>query len=134
VPRTFDEYGKIVEAIPAGRLGTLHPFVLVDPWDHIAPPPQGHRLGSLADAVVPIDNTVGGAIWDWLHPAQRQAEYDLTGTIAPPVSAGDVVDIALQRTLDAAAAAKASFTQGFKYAGLAAAGIALIYVLRKTRK
>jgi hypothetical protein len=116
MPRTFDEYGAIVAEIPAGRSTVLD------------------GLSALADTVAPIDNTVGGAIWDWLHPAQRQAEYDLTGRTAPPVTAADVVDIAVARTMDAAAAARDSFTQGFRLAGYALVGIAIIYVLRKTRR
>lgn len=104
-PRTFDEYGDLVDAIPSRR-----------------------RRG-LGDAVVAIDDTVGGKIWEWLHPGALQREYDLTGRTAPDVTAGDVLDTAVARTIETAQAAKASFVAGFKLAGVALVAGAVLYGL-----
>src|SRR5216684_763123 len=71
-----------------------------------------------------ISDTFGGRVWEWLHPGQRAAEYDLSSgagrTVTPPggdVTFGDVLDTAAQNTLEAARAAGDYGREGHVAAG-----------------
>lgn len=50
-----------------------------------------------------IDDTVGGKIFRWLHPAQEAAEYRDSGYAPPPATSfADVADTAITRAREAA--------------------------------
>lgn len=87
-----------------------------------------HASGPLGSAA--IDDTVGGKVWRWLHPGQEAAEYEMTGKAPPPpTTAGDVLDTAVERTLDAASAAGEHLAEGWKLAKIALVGGAILYGL-----
>lgn len=82
----------------------------------------------------PISDTFGGKLWEWLHPGQRAAEYDLQsgsrGTVTPPggdVTLGDVLDTAAADTLDAARAAGDYGRTALQYLKVALIGGAVLY-------
>jgi hypothetical protein len=82
----------------------------------------------------PISDTFGGKLWEWLHPGERRAEYDLSSgagrSVTPPggdVTLGDVLDTAATNTLDAAAQAGAYGREALKYLKIALVGGALLY-------
>jgi hypothetical protein len=82
----------------------------------------------------PISDTFGGRVWEWLHPGQRAAEYDLQSgagrTVTPPggdVTFGDVLDTAATNTLDAAKAAGDYGRVALGYLKIALIGGAVLY-------
>ncbi len=81
-----------------------------------------------------ISDTFGGRVWEWLHPGQRAAEYDLSSgagrTVTPPggdVTFGDVLDTAAQNTLEAARAAGDYGRVALQYFKIALIGGAVLY-------
>jgi hypothetical protein len=86
-------------------------------------------LGALGDSIVP--ESFGATVWDWLHPEQVAAEYEMQGKTAPAdTSLADVTDAAKRDAADLAAQAKAELTSGAtKLAVAAGVGVALVALI-----